>query len=222
MGKTVRPLQVAAGDVLETERGQFVVMSKQFSRRGGMIFNGAYSHHLEDMLKDPTDTKKMTFYKVTIKKDFVDVVGKVSPATVKKMVNMNQLLHGALDKSRSANMDKLDLKWNQDVVAKHGQSHRYFKGAYDVVTLKGEHVSVGDRVMVKFSNGNFEMVMGNENGQTYDPRTGYFLCRNPWKVGKVTSKFNPRTGQIKTMVAKARSLPPDSLLYLIQKADKVK
>ncbi len=92
-----------------------------------------------------------------------------------------------------------------------------------MVTLKGEHVKAGDLVMVKFSNGEFKMVMGNDNGVTYDGKTGNFLCRAPWKVGReprMKLKYSPFGGvTYKKVVSKARSMPPESLLYLIQKKE---
>lgn len=221
MGKRIEPRSVKEGDILNTRKGRFIAMwDGRMNRKGSINIEGTYEKDVAVMLKNPKDTTKMRFYTWTFRgrSEPVEVVGKVQSATVKKLREMNSLLQAAVEKRRGEKMNALDLKWNPNATVKHGWKR--WQGAYDVVTKKGEHVKSGDLVMVQFKNGQFEMVMGNENGATYDPKTGNFLCRATWKVGrpeKYKMKYDPRYGVIpKKVTLKARSLPPDSLLYLIK------
>jgi hypothetical protein len=225
MGKKVSPYAVKEGNVFATNKGRFVaMMDSRMNRRGGTVIEGVYEKDLATMLKNPKDTTKMRFVTWTYRRNdtLVELVGTVPSSTTKKLREMNWLLAQTLEKKRSEKMDKLDLKWNPNATVKNASGRRWL-GAYDVVTLKGEHVKAGDLVMVKFSNGEFKMVMGNDNGVTYDPKTGNFLCRSPWKVGRPAQhKLRlDKYGQLgyKKVVTKARSMPPDSLLYLIQKKE---
>jgi len=216
MGKMIEIRGLQPGNIVNTERGgRFIVLHRRFGRRGGIKYTGAYEEKAKEMLKDPTDTSKMQFYTVTSKRNMIELLGQASPSVVKKLAAAETLLQDVLYKKSRANMDKLDLKWNKDAqtttrygAKKGGGIRRYFKGAYDVVTVKGEHVSAGDLVMVQFSNGKFEMVMGNRNGQTYDPSTGNFLSRDKRAVERAAWRGKE---------INARSMPPETLLYLISK-----
>jgi len=230
MGKTVETWKLKEGDIVRTDRGDFVLMwPAGRNRRGGTTIDGAYKKHLDVMLKNPKDTAKMVFYTITPKlHPTMEVVGKVSQTVVQKMRDMNALLHDVLAKKHHENMNKLDLKWNKDAVVKKPTPYggtRVLHGTYDVVTQKGEHVKAGDLVMVKLNNGNFEMVMGNENGVVYDGKTGRFLCRSPWKVNRpprMGLKYHPIYGPVPVKKKeKARSMPPESLLYLIRKKEDI-
>ena len=144
MAKSVDRWKIKPGDIIQTERGPFVVQSGN-----GRKFWGAYHQHLQKMLKTPDDTSAMRFYILTLKQDKYEVVGKIASSVVDEMKAMHDLLDKEISDTHSKNMDALDLKWNKGAVVKSG--NRYFKGAYDVVTQKGEHVSAGDQVMVHFS-----------------------------------------------------------------------
>jgi len=229
MGKMVEVHKLKEGDVVRTTRGSFVLMwPAKMNRRASYVIDGAYEMTLKSMLKDPKDTKRMQFYTINPRSQrTMEVVGRVSQAVVQKMRDMNALLRDVLDKTHRQNMDALDLKWNKDAVVKKptARGTRVWHGTYDVVTLKGEHVKAGDLVMVQFSNGKFEMVMGNDNGIVYDGNTGRFLCRSPWKVGqagRVRTKYDPYKGIYQTISKpKARSMSPDTLLYLIRKKEDI-
>ena len=224
MRKTVDSFQVKEGDIIRTTRGNMVVMYRpRNNRRCHLVIEGVYESTLPKMMKEPKNTKVMHFIKWTLRgRDRgIDVVGSVSQSTVKMMKEMHQLLNDVLEEKRSKNMDALDLTWNDKaIVKKRTQYHgtRLYQGTYDVTTMKGEHVSAGDKVMVHFSNGNFEMIMGNPQGLTYDPKTGRFLCIDPWKADRAPrQRVDFFSGRIKTVKVKARSMAPESLLYLIAK-----
>ena len=214
--------QLKAGDVILNKRGTFVLMTDAgWNKRGRTTYMGVFKKQLTEMLEDPKDTHRMKFFTISRPEPVVDKIGVVPAKTVKQMNEMYRELNHVLYEKKRKNMEALDLEWNDKVVAKHG--HKYFKGAYDVTTMKDEKVSAGDLVMVQFSNGKFEMVMGNENGHTYDPTTGRFLCRSPWKVEatpKVRTVYDPRFGVVtKISKPKARTMPPETLLYLIKKKE---
>lgn len=223
MSKKVLPYAIKEGNVFATRKGRFVaMMDARMNRRGSTVIEGVYEKDMAVMLKNPKDTMKMRFFTWTFRRDeSLDLVATVPSSTTKKLREMNLLLAQVLDKKRGEKMDALDLKWNPNATIRKG--NKRWAGAYDVVTKKGEHVKAGDLVMVHFANGDFKMVMGNDSGQTYDGKTGNFLCRAPWKVGrtpKYKMKYDPLYGVVpRKVVMKARSMPPDSLLYLIQKKE---
>jgi len=217
MSKLVSPREVKEGQVVLTSKGRFVVyIGARFNKRGGVVIEGVYERDLPVMLK------KMRFVKWTYRGDKkLEVTGTITSATVKKIRDMHYLLYSAVQTRRTNNIQKLGLKWNPEVMGHKGR--KYFKGAYDVTTMKGEHVKAGDLVMVQFSNGKFEMVMGNLNGATYDPKTGFYLCMSPWKENAtptVRNRFTIERGWVeKVSKPKARGMRPDTLLYLIKRKE---
>jgi hypothetical protein len=222
MGITVDSHKVVAGNVVHTTRGNMIVTQHaRYNRRNHIVLEGVYEKDLPLMLKNAKNTKFMKFIKWTLRRAHgTEVIGTVPKSTVTKLREMHVLLTSALETKRLKNMDALDLKWNSNAVVKKTTKYggtKFFRGTYDVTTMKDEHVSAGDRVMVHFANGNFEMSMGNESGITYDGKTGRFLCMDPWKVGRTKQRFDYVRGRMKTTKSKARSMPPESLLYLIAK-----
>lgn len=224
MAKKINPSDVKEGMVVKSNKGNFIAMwSARFNRRSHTVLHGVYEKDLSTMLKNPKDTTKMRFITWTFRKgEPIELISSVPLTTTKKLQTMNALMNAAIEQRRVGNMDKLNLKWNPNAEVKNSSGRRWM-GANDVMTLKGEHVKAGDVVMVQFSNGKFDMVMGNDKGQTYDGSTGRFYCRSPWKVGARPSHklvYHPTKGlHVQISKSKARSMPPESLLYLIKKKE---
>lgn len=214
MGKQVDVKNLKPGDVVKMQSGNFVIMRVGRNRRASTTLDGAYEKHLKEMLKDVTDTKRMKFYVITPRVQYgrssatMELVGKVPPDTVKKMIQMNVVLHDKISQKHGQNLDALDIQWGKMNDA-------------NIVTQKGERAEAGDVVMVQFSNGKFEMVLGNDKGAVYDGKTGRYYCREPWKVGqpsKMKLKYHPLHGVIPVeSKSKARSMPPNTLLYIVRK-----
>ena len=215
MGKQVEVRNLKAGDVVKQKGENFVLMRVGRNRRAATTLDGAFEKHLKEMLKDPQDTAKMRFYVLTIRTSpTMEVVGKVSPDIVKKMIQMDVLLHSNISQKHGENLGALDIQWGK-------------RNDATIVTQKGERAEAGDVVMVQFSNGKFEMVLGNEKGDVYDGKTGRYYCREPWKVGapgKSKLAHDPLSQLLymKTSKPKARSMPPNTLLYIVRKKEDAK
>jgi hypothetical protein len=215
IGKSFSDFELIPGDIIKTRNGRLVLMFNRCKRRNaGRKLYGAHEVDIPKMFKNPMDTKIARFCWITTKvnhrknREFLwrstpldkkyTVVGVAPSSTVLKLIDIHARMEKSISETSAANLDSLNTRWDSTKTHKkvvYGRKLE-FVGGETIETMKGETVGAGDKVMVKFSNGNFLMVLGNENGLVVDFKSGRFYCR---RRGRLVQ--NPRSERsIRTMV----------------------
>ena len=132
------------GDIIIFSNDRVVIMSQCVSARHGKNeFTIVKMSDLEKLKKGDRKAKK--YYTARTSTDSFEVVGKLNKADLALANTMIEEVKIAITKRRDDNLNAINYERNPDS----------FRAQAVVTAGDGSKIKVGDRVMVKFSNGNF-------------------------------------------------------------------